>query len=867
MQCHEAPNTPTAQIVEAFKGRLYNPRRDRDDHYEKWKDSLSDALLQHPKLLKILLGEDVLEDLATLIKRFKAEGLGKSEAKNAAVALIEEHQRLNTDGYMVLKGVTDLSGVYEIEDAAMIKKEFAQGVLRDGRGYMKWIEGWTTTDSLKDQKRIRVKLNSLTISLNIKVSALSSTLNSMYDTWMKIKGNSAEDPTDFIEHIAQTMPDEPDTAKIVIVRNALAKKIIKQSEMLDDARATIKWIVEYYDKLMGNPDESRRTDGGAKEPSGLGDGGAILPIGNQSPPKPPGNGKKKQKHKDNKNNCDSCLSWVCKQPNGKCIITQALESGDQFKNVMAMTSDSRGKAYIASAVEFRKKNPTMTKIRNKKFTFLKINEQGQVIRDASQDGESMTPMTSNEEQASMFGLSAEQIKQLSAVQAGEALCVLAEEKADGVVERVQVYVEDRVDDDDKTTSNECGDCEDSDCLGCQPSLPSPGNRTSEALGVATRALQESQSSLKRADIDLAKLSQEVAELKARLHDKENRPSANTPSTVSISTPVHDQAPVTQTPATSGSSKGQRVSSPAMRPVPTPAEIDAIFDGFDAEPSMDEKLEANKNAECLRAANATAHAAVNSALMSLAIIEREQSKAIEIKREQDKAIEINKDIVEVSGGTSKGTMLGYLYDMLWARNTSPRTDAASTKALTKAVTALSTLSSENSMLRAGNVLTPLRVMVMTTLACKLGPHVWPVVCQQIALLLKCARQQLISLVRSAAYSAARAIASSVVMIIKSIVVRAITTITGDSSPNGVASSARTVDQPTERAAPMATGESRRATADDIPESLMIMRETGSSNVEHIKESLMPMPKSTSIAPQVCSDVTESFNLGLFDDGAL
>ena len=297
---------PTAQIIESFKGRKYNPRRDREDHFEKWMDDLQDLLIQHPKLLQIMLGELELMDMVFLVKRFRAEGLSKDAAKEAAIKETEDFQRLNTDIYTILRGVVDLTGVYELEDNRKLKEQFSQGVLRDGRGYMVWISKWSTTMTLTDQKRVRSRLSSLTVPLNVKVSALSTTLNTAYDLWLKLKGNSADDPASYIDHVAELLPSSPDTAKIVIVRNALAKKIMKHAELLEDARATINWIVEYYDKLMGSPDESRQGDGGARATADPGDGGAIMQIGGSSDRPPPSTGRK-ERHPETRTNATAVI--------------------------------------------------------------------------------------------------------------------------------------------------------------------------------------------------------------------------------------------------------------------------------------------------------------------------------------------------------------------------------------------------------------------------------------------------------------------------------------------------------------------------------------------------------------------------------
>ena len=116
------PSTPTAQIIDSFKGRIYNPRRDRDEHFEKWLDDVQDLLLQHPKLLKIVLGQIELADMASIVKRLKGEGHPKESAKSSAIMETEEHQRLNTDAYTILRGITDLTGVYKDEDVRTINQ-------------------------------------------------------------------------------------------------------------------------------------------------------------------------------------------------------------------------------------------------------------------------------------------------------------------------------------------------------------------------------------------------------------------------------------------------------------------------------------------------------------------------------------------------------------------------------------------------------------------------------------------------------------------------------------------------------------------------------------------------------------------------
>ena len=785
-------------------------------------DDLQDLLIQHPKLLQIMLGELELMDMVFLVKRFRAEGLSKDAAKEAAIKETEDFQRLNTDIYTILRGVVDLTGVYELEDNRKLKEQFSQGVLRDGRGYMVWISKWSTTMTLTDQKRVRSRLSSLTVPLNVKVSALSTTLNTAYDLWLKLKGNSADDPASYIDHVAELLPSSPDTAKIVIVRNALAKKIMKHAELLEDARATINWIVEYYDKLMGSPDESRQGDGGARATADPGDGGAIMQIGGSSDRPPPSTGRK-ERHPDNKNKCDSCHSWVCSKPSGVCIITKAMKGDAEYKAVLKLCPEARGKQYIASAVAYRKANPTITNIKKKKFKFIKIDEHGNPV--SKQDGEQMTPMMGSDGD-NMFGLSPEQLDQLNNMHTGEVLCVLAGEE-EGAIERMQVFVEDMDDEDDESQSDGackvCDTCSIAGCGGCHtPTLPT--SRTTDALEAATRALQVSQANMQSRLDQIESMATEIANLKKRLQEE----AAATPSTA----PKPDQAARTgskSVPLQSPTAKMVLGSSPEMTPIPTAAEIDKIID----ELSVDGKKDSTTNDDLLRAkmADDTAHKAVNAALMSLAVMEREHKRIVraEKEREQSRKADVESDKQERRGFITK--LLDYIRP-----SGGSKIEHTGTKALSSAVLAMSKLSDENAKLRSDKMLTPLRVMIGTILACKIGPNIWPVVCQQIAVLLRAARKQLYAYVKHAAFTSAQALVSVTVRLIKQLLNRALT---GVSSTTVV--------------------ESMATPPPPVSDSVMLVTEV-------VTETLMPMPELASAAPGPGSKSQQAHQFGLFDDGA-
>ena len=163
-------------------------------------------------------------------------------------------------------------------------------------------------------------------------------------------------------------------------------------------------------------------------------------------------------------------------------------------------------------------------------------------------------------------------------------------------------------------------------------------------------------------------------------------------------------------------------------------------------------------------------------------------------------------------------------------------------------ALSSLSRENSKLRDSK-LTPTKVMIATALACKLGPHVWPIVQQQIGLLLSAARRQLVAYVRDAAYASVKALVATTTRLIKMLVMRAL---------------AATGTDPvaTVSAAPLAATPVRDAPAHDMPESLMVVHEVSMPAAPQVQEALLPLPNASDLALR-CPDECK---LGLFDDGA-
>ena len=125
----------------------------------------------------------------------------------------------------------------------------------------------------------------------------------------------------------------------------------------------------------------------------------------------------------------------------------------------------------------------------------------------------------------------------------------------------------------------------------------------------------------------------------------------------------------------------------MQPIPTATQLEALLDDELPTPAASVKQEPTDSAECVRMANATAYAAVNSALMSMSMIEREQARAMEKEPAASKA-------------KSDSSLSGYLLNLLWYRKGSSKDEGAGTKALSTAVTALSKLSGDPKRAPAG-----------------------------------------------------------------------------------------------------------------------------------------------------------------------
>ena len=209
-----------------FRGKevhLWSPRASPRDR-ETWVEEVDEAMrTSQPKIPRwILEGPPTKEEINKLHK----EATSEVRATKYSEAL-HEYQEWNTIFWDMIEPTLDFSGAYADVDR-LSKRKFMHGELRDGVGYRQFAIGLAWEDPVQTQVNAVSELSSyprLDANAQVTIVQLDQHLNGLLAKWLAVQGNGEQNYVDFRTRMLISLPDEPMTAKVVLVRQHLAEII------------------------------------------------------------------------------------------------------------------------------------------------------------------------------------------------------------------------------------------------------------------------------------------------------------------------------------------------------------------------------------------------------------------------------------------------------------------------------------------------------------------------------------------------------------------------------------------------------------------------------------------------------------------
>ena len=143
----------------------------------------------------------------------------KEELEAAFAASMMEYQAYNTALYDAIDPSVLLNGAYETVDRLQ-RKEFANGDLRDGVGLYNYVRDLTRRDPIEQQieaMRALATHGVLSADKNVTQVQFDRHVNGLLTKWTDVNLDAAN-VADFRNRLIASLPDEPLTSKVVLIR-------------------------------------------------------------------------------------------------------------------------------------------------------------------------------------------------------------------------------------------------------------------------------------------------------------------------------------------------------------------------------------------------------------------------------------------------------------------------------------------------------------------------------------------------------------------------------------------------------------------------------------------------------------------------
>ena len=196
----------------------------------------------------------LIEDGPPTLHRFlqEAPSIDFQLLRHMHAKAVQEWQQENTDVFYILRNSISLEGPHNKSDLAMLEHKFSAGDLRDGKGFYEFATGFRTESSTKAQSQYMRDLDTK-LSASASQTQIQVHCDTLLSTWLLIRGNSIGEPDAFYHYLMESLPLEPESAKVVRLRGWIAEQITEESTALAQPTSFISKICKHA-QLLGITD-------------------------------------------------------------------------------------------------------------------------------------------------------------------------------------------------------------------------------------------------------------------------------------------------------------------------------------------------------------------------------------------------------------------------------------------------------------------------------------------------------------------------------------------------------------------------------------------------------------------------------------
>ena len=205
--------------------------------------------------------------------------------------------------FYILRNSISLEGPHNKADLAMLEQKLSLGDLRDGKGFYEFAIGFKTEGSTKAQSQYMHDLDTK-LSASASLTQIQVHCDTLLATWLSIRGNSMTEPDAFYHYLMESLPLEPESAKVVRLRGWIAEQITEESTALAQPTLFITKICRHAQLL------------------GITDGVGSLHIQTTGDRRPQGQQDHQSRvmHCNDCDDCDAKCCWSRKRGGRKCCL-------------------------------------------------------------------------------------------------------------------------------------------------------------------------------------------------------------------------------------------------------------------------------------------------------------------------------------------------------------------------------------------------------------------------------------------------------------------------------------------------------------------------------------------------------------------
>ena len=177
-----------------FVGKLYNPRRQKAQGRDQWREDIYESL-RRAKIPAI--------ELTTPPPTWQSVQLRYSTSDYEQLDLafqteLAHFQAINMRMWDVVRGSLDLTGAFEKTDRDYFRKTFMNGDLRDAHGAFMWADAFGDMKGIKSQVKVNKDLADFTkLSATALQDDIITHATALLELWLEGNTNTEDNPSGY----------------------------------------------------------------------------------------------------------------------------------------------------------------------------------------------------------------------------------------------------------------------------------------------------------------------------------------------------------------------------------------------------------------------------------------------------------------------------------------------------------------------------------------------------------------------------------------------------------------------------------------------------------------------------------------------